>query len=72
MAEALATQPHAHWLRRLEIEVGHVDRGAFIDWLSLFPGEKEMLFPPNSSLEVAGAVRHEQSHKGLVLIWPLR
>jgi len=55
-----------------EIDVGQIDRGADIDFLSLFPGEKEVLFPPNSCLEVVGAARHEYSKHGVLVVWPLR
>lgn len=54
-----------------EINVAQIDHGADIDFLSLFPGEKEMLFPPNACLEVVGAARVEHTSKGLILVWPL-
>jgi len=38
----------------LEIDVGQVDRGADVSWLSQYPSEHEMLFPPLSNLEVVG------------------
>lgn len=37
-----------------EIQMGLVDRGADISWLSQYPGEKEVLFAPLTSLEVIG------------------
>ena len=38
----------------LEIEVGQVDRGASLQWLSQYPGECEVCYPPLSMLEVTG------------------
>ena len=35
-----------------EIEVGQVDRGASLSWVSQYPGEQEVLMPPLSNLEV--------------------
>jgi hypothetical protein len=37
-----------------EIDVGQIDRGAAIDWLSQYPAEEEFLVPPLSNLEVMG------------------
>jgi hypothetical protein len=41
------------------IATGAVDRGASLERLSQYPGEKEILFPPVSFLEVAGETRME-------------
>ena len=35
-----------------EVQMGMVDRGADIAWLSQYPHEKEILFAPLSGLEV--------------------
>jgi hypothetical protein len=40
-----------------KIEIGAVDRGADVKFLSQYPGEDEVLFPPLSYLEVVGNVR---------------
>jgi hypothetical protein len=40
-----------------KIEIGAVDRGANIKFLSQYPGEDEILYPPFSFLEVIGDVR---------------
>jgi len=37
-----------------EIQLGQVDRGATLSWISQFPGEEEVLLPPLSNLEVVG------------------
>ena len=38
-----------------EIQLGQVDRGATLSWISQFPGEEEvLLLPPLSNLEVVG------------------
>ena len=38
-----------------EIEMGMIDRGADIDWLSEFKGEREILFSPLTGLELRRA-----------------
>ena len=40
-----------------KIEIGAVDRGADVGFLSQYPKEDEVLFPPFSYLEVLGHVR---------------
>ena len=35
-----------------EIQMGMVDRGADLSWLSQYPHEKEICFPPLTGLEV--------------------
>jgi len=40
---------------------GAIDRGADVSWLSQFPRESEVLFPPLTHLEVVGAPRTEGS-----------
>jgi hypothetical protein len=37
-----------------EIQLGQVDRGATLRWISQFPEEEEVLLPPLSNLEVVG------------------
>jgi hypothetical protein len=48
--------------------LGLIDRGADISWLSQYPMEQEILFPPLTSLEVIGKPRTE----GSVVIFNLR
>ena len=43
-----------------EMEMGMVDRGAQLDWLSQYPHERECCFPPLTGLEVIG-MRVEES-----------
>ena len=38
----------------MELRMGMIDRGANVDWLSQYPNEAEILFPPLTSLEVTG------------------
>jgi hypothetical protein len=47
-----------------EIRVGAVDRGAPLKWLSQYPGEEEILFPPRSFLEVTGETRTQTWSSG--------
>ena len=51
-----------------EISVGRVDMGADLSWLSQYPGEEEILFPPLTCLEVVGQPRVEDG----VVVFPLR
>ena len=55
-----------------EIEVGQVDRGAPLRWVSQYPGEDEIVMPPLSNLEVVGDARMEDTHKGVIMVIPLR
>jgi hypothetical protein len=55
-----------------EIEVGQVDRGAPLSWVSQYPGEDEIVMPPLSNLEVVGDARMEDTEKGIVMVIPLR
>eukprot|EP00286_Rhodomonas_abbreviata_P001294 CAMPEP_0181290074 /NCGR_PEP_ID=MMETSP1101-20121128/1224_1 /TAXON_ID=46948 /ORGANISM="Rhodomonas abbreviata, Strain Caron Lab Isolate" /LENGTH=1392 /DNA_ID=CAMNT_0023394343 /DNA_START=102 /DNA_END=4280 /DNA_ORIENTATION=- len=55
-----------------EIDVGQVDRGASVNWLSQYPKEEEVLMPPLSNLEVVGAPRMELVDGEEVMIVPLR
>jgi hypothetical protein len=40
-----------------KIEIGAVDRGASVRFLSQYPAEDEILFPPLSYIEVVGNPR---------------
>ena len=55
-----------------EIEVGQVDRGAPLRWVSQYPGEDEIVMPPLSNLEVVGDARMEETDKGVIMVVPLR
>ena len=50
-----------------EITVGRIDIGADLSWVSQYPGEAEILFPPLTCLEVVGEPRVE----GEVIVFPL-
>jgi NLR family CARD domain-containing protein 3 len=50
-----------------EITVGRIDMGADLSWLSQYPKEKEILFPPLTCLEVVGEPRVEEN----VIVFPL-
>ena len=45
-----------------EITLGAVDRAASLAWLSQYPGEKEYLLPPLSSIVSPDYQHHLQSH----------
>jgi hypothetical protein len=57
-----------------EIEVGQVDRGADISWLSQFPKEKEVLFNALSNLEVIGEPysKFADSESNAIIVYPVR
>ena len=46
--------------------MGAVDRGASLEWLSQYRGEKEILYPPMSYLEVTGETRMVAGPSGKV------
>ena len=48
----------------MEMHMGMTSRGAEIDWLSMYPEEKEILFGPLTGLEVVNSRYHE----GVVLV----
>ena len=51
-----------------EILVGRIDIGADLSWVSQYPGESEILFPPLTCLEVVGQPRVEEG----VVVFSLR
>ncbi|CAK0862588.1 unnamed protein product [Prorocentrum cordatum] len=51
----------------LEIQTGMIDRGADLSWISQYPHERELCFPPLTSLQVLGT-----SVEGMVLVVSLR
>jgi hypothetical protein len=55
-----------------EFEVGDVDRGASLSFLSQYPNESEILIPPLSYLEVTGEPFLEHTEKGDVWVYPAR
>uniref|UniRef100_A0A6T8BFF1 Mono(ADP-ribosyl)transferase n=1 Tax=Cryptomonas curvata TaxID=233186 RepID=A0A6T8BFF1_9CRYP len=56
----------------LEIEVGQVDRGADISWLSQFPHEREILFQALSNLEFVGEPRNFFTEDGKIQLHAIR
>jgi hypothetical protein len=54
-----------------EMQLGQVDRGATLQWISQFPAEAEVLLPPLSNLEVVGEQTME-TERGLVTMCQLR
>jgi len=55
-----------------QFEVGDVDRGASLSFLSQYPNESEILIPPLSYLEVTGEPFLEPTEKGDVWVYPAR
>ena len=55
-----------------EVQVGRVDIGASIAFLSQYPAENEYLLPPLSCLEVIGTPRLDATADGEVVVVPLR
>ena len=55
-----------------QIQLGQVDRGATLEWISQFPGEAEVLLPPLSNLEVVGEPLMMQTKRGAVKVCQLR
>ncbi|EKX33921.1 hypothetical protein GUITHDRAFT_119904 [Guillardia theta CCMP2712] len=56
----------------LEISCGAIDRGASLAFLSQYPGEEEMLFPPLSYLEVLKESRYSMMEGERVKVLTLR
>ena len=55
-----------------QFEVGDIDRGASLSFLSQYPNESEILIPPLSYLEVTGEPFLEPTEKGDVWVYPAR
>ena len=55
-----------------QFEVGDIDRGASLSFLSQYPNEDEILIPPLSYLEVTGEPFLEHTEKGDVWVYPAR
>jgi hypothetical protein len=55
-----------------EFEVGDVDRGSSVSFISQYPGEEEVLIPPLSFLEIVGDNWVQQTAKGPVTVYPAR
>ena len=55
-----------------EIQLGQVDRGAPLRWISQFPVEEEVLLPPLSNLEVVGEPLMITTERGAVNVCQLR
>jgi hypothetical protein len=55
-----------------EIQMGMIDRGAEMSWVSQYPTEEEILFQPLTGVEVFDEPRVEQTASGRVIFVPLR
>ena len=55
-----------------QFEVGDIDRGASLSFLSQYPNEDEILIPPLSYLEVTDEPFLEHTEKGDVWVYPAR
>ena len=55
-----------------EFDVGYVDRGSSVSFMSQFPGEDEVLIPALSFLEIVGEPYFHQTVKGNVTVYPAR
>ena len=55
-----------------QFDVGDIDRGASLSYLSQYPNEDEVLIPPLSYLEVTGEPFFKQTDKGEVTVYPAR
>ena len=56
----------------LEIAAGEVDKGASISFLSQYPGEGEILFPPMSFLAPDGPAQLEVTAHGILSVVRVR
>ena len=52
------------------LRLGKTSLGADITWLSQFAGEKEMLFPPRTHLQVVGEPVRGDDGVSVVTLWP--
>jgi hypothetical protein len=55
-----------------QFDVGDIDRGACLSYLSQYPNEDEVLIPPLSYLEITGEPFFKQTDKGEVTVYPAR
>jgi ankyrin repeat protein len=55
-----------------QFDVGDIDRGASLSFLSQYPNEDEVLIPPLSYLEVIGDPFFKHTVKGEVTVYPAR
>jgi hypothetical protein len=55
-----------------QFDVGDIDRGASLSFLSQYPNEDEVLIPPLSYLEVTGEPFFMNTDKGEVTVYPAR
>jgi ankyrin repeat protein len=55
-----------------QFDVGDIDRGASLSFLSQYPNEDEVLIPPLSYLEVIGDPFFKHTDKGEVTVYPAR
>jgi len=55
-----------------QFDVGDIDRGASLSFLSQYPNEDEVLIPPLSYLEVIGEPFFKNTAKGEVTVYPAR
>lgn len=64
-----------------EIQVGQINRGTSLKWISYFPAEEEVLLPPLCSLEATGDAQYEDlevadKDGGIrvrkVMVWPVQ
>ena len=55
-----------------QFDVGAIDRGCPLSFLSQFPGEDEILIPPFCFLEVTGSPFSMDTEKGVVTVYPAR
>jgi len=55
-----------------EIEVGDIDRGCSVSFLSQYPLEEEILLPPLSNIEIVGDPFLIEERKGSVTVFPVR
>jgi len=51
----------------LEIKVGKTSMGSCLKWVSQFPEEEEIVYPPRTHLEVVGAPRVEEGVRVITL-----
>jgi len=52
------------------LTLGKTSLGADISWLSQFAGEREMLFPPRTHLQVVGEPVRGDDGVSVVTLWP--